>query len=464
MPDELLLILPFVLYGTSLVFITFFARTSNFKDDTEYFLGGRNFTWFPALVSVLATEVSVATMMIFPAAGLSGGYALIWLCAGYIVGRTCVALFYLRNIYKFHRLSIYETMTGRDPIARRALSFAYLAAKYISLGVRFFMGAYAMQQLFGWSILGWILLIAVVVGLYTLIGGLKAVVWADQIQGFIIVVVGIALCATLLPSVPEGAFASVPFANTSASIHNPLFFPWLFLGAVVLSIGTHGADQEMIQRVLATKSFEEAKKSLILSGVAAAIVTLIYITIGFFLRFQGMEGLNPKSPLVDFVARSDRAFLKGWFAVLLLAASMSTLSAAVNTLGAIWKNALDSNRPGIIWSLLSLVLLAGAAGGFIPLHQFKPDFLSLAMGSMNYVNGALIGIFTVYVFAPGRLRARGILAAVITGFSATFICDWVVRPAIGWTLIVIISAGLSLFACFAAGMGTSAASDDQPNG
>ena len=158
MLDMVLLAAPFVLYGCALLAITAAARTGNFNDDKEYFLGGRNFGYFTALVSVLATEVSVATMMIFPASGLKNGFVLVWLGCGYIAGRYIVARFYLGNIYKYHRLSIYETVTDKNPAARKILSFAYLTAKYISLGVRFFMGAYAMNQLFGWTIIGWIVL------------------------------------------------------------------------------------------------------------------------------------------------------------------------------------------------------------------------------------------------------------------------------------------------------------------
>ncbi len=452
----LLTVLPGALYAVCLAVITVIARRGDFKDDSEYFLAGRNFGYFTSLVSILATEVSVATMLIFPASGMRDGFVLVWLVMGYIAGRIVVAVLYLTNIYKYHKLSIYETMSGGSQRAQRALSAAYLAAKYISMGVRFFLGAYAMRQLFGGPVIAYLLGIAIVVGVYTLVGGLRAVVWADQIQGAVIVLMGLYLCYILYPGMSVlTSGAAAPFFDLNFSIRNPLFSPALFLGGLVLSIGTHGADQEMIQRVLATKTLSQAKKSLALSGVAAAIVTMLYVSIGYFLKFSGQTGLNSKSPLVDYVSRLDSPLLLGCFAVLLLSAAMSTLSAAVNTLGAIWKSMTGSRAAGYLWSSLSLVILVFSAAGFIVLEKFRPDFLSLAMGSMNYVNGALIGIFSTYVFTPRYLKPAGIFAAIAAGFISTFLCEWVLlspegRP-VGWTFTVLISAGLS----FAASTGTS---------
>ncbi|MDQ1257509.1 MAG: solute:Na+ symporter, family, partial [Candidatus Hydrogenedentes bacterium] len=139
----MLFYIPLVLYVLVVVIVTASKRSA--AADEDFFFAGRRLNALQAFLSVLSSETSVATIVAFPAAGLLGGYALLWLLAGYIVGRTIVATFYLRKLYESSRLTIYQTMSG----SHRVLEAAYLLAKYISGGVRFYMGGYALHQLLG---------------------------------------------------------------------------------------------------------------------------------------------------------------------------------------------------------------------------------------------------------------------------------------------------------------------------
>jgi len=441
---NVLFLAPFVLYLCAVVLITLTTRTKS--EDSDYFFASKRLGTVQALLSVVSSETSVATTVVFPAAGFVGGYVLVWLLLGYIAGRSVVAFFYLRALYESSRLTIYQTISSNHA----TLESAYLLAKYISGGVRFYIGGFALQQLLGGPIALWIFVIACCVAAYSLTGGLRAVVVMDQIQSALLVLTGVFLCSYLWLRTPAGAFeipAFFDFDYTRAT-----FTPVLFLGGLVLSIGSHGADQDMLLRVLSTKSFVEARRSLVLSGFCAATLITIYITVGYLLRYTGMPDLDPKSPLVDYVTQGNVPVLKGMFLVLLTAAAMSSLDSTIHSTGAIWKSLMNSQLIGRYWSAFSLVIMIGFALIFSIIATKQPDLLALCMGSMNYVNGGLIGIITVFTFFRRWLNGTGVALGLIVGFLTTTTCEWALGAPIPWTYTVMLSSSASFIACMGAGV------------
>jgi len=89
---------------------------------------------------------------------------------------------------------------------------------------------------------------------------------------------------------------------------------------------------------------------------------------------------------------------------------------------------------------------------FMNVEKRHPDFLSLCMGSMNYVNGGLIGIFTVFTFFPARMSGVGLVLGLATGFLTTTLCEWAFAAPVPWTYTVILSSTLSFLACILGGV------------
>lgn len=442
--STILFLLPVGLYLCAVIAVTLTARSR--ADDADYFFAARSLRTFQALLSVVSSESSVATTVVFPAAGLAGGYVLVWLLAGYIIGRTLVALFYLRALYESSRLTIYQTMSSHH----RVLEAAYLLAKYLSGGARYFIGGYALSQLLGGPVILWVLAVACFVAAYSLTGGLRAVVMMDQVQSVLIVGAGLFLCVYLYGRVPEDAVLAPAFFQWDHTQYT--FTPVLLLGGIVLSIGSHGADQDLLLRILSTRTLRDAQRSLVLSGFGAAALIALYLSIGMLLRFQDADALDPKSPLADFVIHGDLPLLKGVFLVLLAAAAMSSLDSTIHSTGAVWKSLARSQAAGRWWSALSLCIMIGFATLFMALQQRHPDFLSLCMGSMNYVNGGLIGIFTVFTFFRRLLTGPGVVCGLVAGFLVTATCDWAFAAPVPWTYTVLLSSTCALCACTAAGM------------
>lgn len=447
--DLIVFSIPIAVYFLILFFISYKLRLHGHTEDEDYFLAGRKIGKLQSIVSVVATETSVASIIVFPAAGYSSGWTVLWLASGYIIGRILVARFHLQRLYNTKSVSIYSEMASDSVIAHDFLGASYLLAKFISSGVRFFMGGFSLNQLFGGGILLWMAIIALIVGIYSLSGGLKAVVFTDQIQGYIILFMGIILISVIIHDfsrIPQSIFHNFPqfYDLRFSDFTNPSFSPAFFLGGMILSIGTHGADQDMLQRILAVKNLAEARRSLVVSGFGAFIVIFLYSSVGILLRYTGLE-LEAKSPLIGWISGYAGPFLSGLFAVLIVAAAMSTMDSAIHSTGAVWKVLFRSRRNGRGWSFLSLVILFLFGAGTIEIQNHYQDFLGLAMGSMNYVNGGLIGIVTVHALYPGRLRPAGIVLALILGFVSTLTATWIIEPKIGWSWVVLISASSGFF-------------------
>ncbi len=437
------------LYVLSLVLIAYFTRKQG-QGDAEYFLAGRRVAAFPAMFAVVANETSVATVMIFPAAGFSSDFELIWLCLGYIAGRGLVALFFMRGLYDRFHLSIYETIggtrTGSVPLA-----VSYIFAKYLANGARYYMAGYAMHQLFGWSVAGWILVIGGLVTIYSISGGLKAVVITDQVHGAINYGVGLLICALLAREIhasPEPFTLDLRWINTNASLSNPNYFLTLFFGGLVLSVATHGADQDMIQRVLATKNARAASRSIFYSGFAALAVIATYLAVGILLRKSGHAALEKSSPLVDYVRNLDLPLAAGFFAVLIVSTGMSSLDSAMNSIGAIWKFVFRSEKSGALWSVFSLGCLVVSALIFARIG--REDFLSLALGSMSYIHGGLIAVLITYTFLPSFISPASIVAGIAAGLAAT-IGSHFLSPVPAFSVQIMGAAVAATTACLAVG-------------
>lgn len=432
-----LVYIPLLVYLIVVFLVPFFLRRDNGSDES-YYLAGRSLGVRSSFLSLVATETSVATVLIFPAAGYNGKWNLLSLCIGYIVGRCMVALHYLPTIYRMTDTSIYKAI-GSDGPSRTVLELSYLAAKYISSGVRFFMGGMALFGLFGGTIEFWILITALVAGVYSLSGGLKAVVVTDQLQGMILFLMGLVLLIILWPAGPlieqgsPGVFTwKLDWFDGAHSIP-------LFIGGLVLSIGSHGADQDLLQRVISVRDLKGAQRSMILSGFGATIVIMIFVAVGALLR-DWNGNLEPNQALLEYV-KSSSVLLQSLFAVLVAAASMSTLDSALHSTGAVWKSLLGSKKSGRWFSFLSLLILTGSALAFIYFESHARNLLSLAMGSMNYINGGLIGIFTYFVFWKRSLSIYSMAAAILGGFAVTLLMN---LYGIHWTFITVASSTIAL--------------------
>ncbi len=407
------------------------------RSSSDYFLGARNLPAWSVLLSIVATETSAVTVISTPGIGARGDLTFLQLPIGYLIGRLGVAAWLLPGYFRGEQETAYARLEQRfGPATRRALSLIFLVTRFLGDGVRIFAGAIPLALLTGWNIPAAIVAMGAVTLLYTYVGGLKAVIWADVIQLAIYVAGGVV--ALVLATGMAGGFGAT-FAAADAAGKLRIFdftpsltIPYTFLGGVIggalLSAASHGTDHLIVQRLLATRSLKDARRALIGSGVAVILQFLLFLTVGTAIWAAGRAPADLASDQVfsRFVIDVFPAGLSGLVIAGILAAAMSTLASSINALASSLTHDLYASitgerdpvrllRVGRAVSLAWGVALVLGALGF---HAFASGtgtpvvVLALSIASVTY--GALLGAY-ILVGTSTRIAGRD----VITGAVAT---------------------------------------------
>jgi solute:Na+ symporter, SSS family len=430
------------------------------KSSTDYFLGGREMPWWAILFSVVATETSTLTFISIPAVAYGGNLMFLQLTLGYILGRIIVAIWFLPAYVKGEMTTAYQFLEKRFGSGmRKAASSTFIITRLLADGVRLFATAIPLAILFRFAGVFetwgdgavYLLAISVIAGItliYTFLGGIKAVIWMDVVQ--MVVYIGGALFALLLMlgKLPvglgeafaligsEGKFTMINWGG-GLSMQEFLADPYVFwvavFGGAVFSIASHGTDQLIVQRLLATGDLKSSQKALVWSGFVAAAQFGFFLFIGLMLYvfYAGADiaelGLRTTDEIFAmFIVDHMPVGVAGLIIASLFAAAMSSLSSSLNALassttydllkpvfGRDWDQAQElwiSRLTTIGWG----ILLTGSAFLFTWLQlsgDDQPAIVELGLGIASYTYGGLLGIFML-----GRLFSKPDKTDAMIGF------------------------------------------------
>src|ERR1041384_1681816 len=310
----------------------------------DYFLGARNLPAWSVLLSIVAPDTSPLTVISIPGVGARGDLTFLQLPLGYLAGRIVVARWLLPGYFAGEQETAYARLEKRfGPGTRRLLSACFLITRFLGDSVRVFAGAIPLALVTGWSAPGAILAMGGVTLVYTYLGGVKAVVWADVIQLCVYVAGG--LGALVIAAGLAGGFGPMlelaGRAGELRGINPPPSFPpthtplrGLLGGGALLSAASHGTDQLIVQRLLATRSLRDAKWALIGSGVVVTIQFLLFLMVGIAIWASGLapDTVPGDQVFPRFILQHLPAGLAGLVIAGILAAAMSTHSSAINAM------------------------------------------------------------------------------------------------------------------------------------
>ena len=266
------------------------------RSASDYFLGARNIPAWGILLSIVATETSALTVISVPGIGARGDLTFLQLPIGYLFGRIGVALWLLPGYFRGEQETAYARLEQRfGATTRRLLSLVFLVTRFLADGVRVFAGSIPLALLTGWSVPTAIIAMGAITLLYTWFGGIKAVIWADVIQWMVYIAGGIAalLIAFRLGGGASHALAIAQSAGKLRVFDFDLSFAskYTFLGGLIggalLSAASHGTDQLIVQRLLATRSLRDARLALVGSGVVVILQFLLFLLVGVAIWAAG---------------------------------------------------------------------------------------------------------------------------------------------------------------------------------
>ncbi|HEU6450600.1 MAG TPA: sodium:solute symporter [Gemmatimonadaceae bacterium] len=418
------------------------------KSARDYFVADKAIPWWAILFSVVATETSALTFISIPGVAYLGNLTFIQVALGYLVGRIVVSYTLLPRYYEGELVTAYSLLEKRFGIGtRRFASVTFMVTRAFGDSVRVFATAIPIALILGPQVpreyVGpvSILLLGVFTIIYTYHGGMRAVVWTDVVQTTVYLL-GALAAAWLIGRGVQGGWGEI-LAGASANgklrlfdlslgLDKPYTLAAGLIGGAFLSMASHGADQLIVQRLLAAPSVKGARKALIGSGVAVILQFLLFLLIGvgLYAYYQARHFASPDAIFPSFIVDVMPAGLTGLVVAAILAAAMSTVSGSLNSLSAATthdiylpitgRNADDPRvlKIGKIFTLFWAVILIGGA---LLYHQEGTPVVVVALSIASFTYGGLLGGFGLALLWPRAIQRDAITGMAIGIFAMTLV-------------------------------------------
>lgn len=392
------------------------GRTSKGQQLTaeSQYLAGRSLTFIESICSIIATEVSALTFLGIPAFAFRGDFSFLQIYIGAILGRLTVALVFLPRIYG-KGLTLYEVMDRQENgTGRFAVAAFYSCSKVLSIGVRLFSGSILVGTFLGMDMYVGLFITTFVTFLYTLIGGLKAVVRTDILQMMLFILGGI-VAHFLIPEVAQQSWGEMMALAHDAGKTSIFNFdqPWTIvaglMGGVLFDMSTHGVDQDFAQRLMANHSIKHGQQAIFFSSFISITVGAIFLGIGALLwsfyqtHPMPAEVPNPDHLFAHFIVTYFPVGVKGLMVAGVLAATMSTLDSTINALCATIYNDILPKRSKLslqTYFLIDNAVITVLLFSVAVVASTNDGLLLLGLKIQSWTAGALLAVFLSRTIFP----------------------------------------------------------------
>ena len=442
----------------------YFSRKQ--ENSADYFLAGRNLTWWIIGGSLIASNISTEHFVGMAGSGYEMGLAIAsyeWLAAVTLV---LVGKFFLPVFIKHQVYTMPQFLEIRfNHLVRAILSvlmiFAYI---FIALAAVLYSGGLVINTLFGFSLIFSILILSIIAGAYTVYGGLKAVVFTDIVQVIVLIIGGI--IATIIGINAIGGLGNL-WATSHDKFHMVLpldhpELPWIgvFIGLWIPNIFYWGCNQFITQRALAAKSIEEAQKGVVFAGFLKLLIPFIVVVPGIIaFSLYGSEIPRADMAYPYLLSRLLPVGLRGIILAALMGAIMSSLDSMLNSTATIFTvdiysrylHKRNEEKHLIKVGRISTVVILVLATSIAPLlAQFHLIF-SYIQKFWGFVSPGVVVTFLFGVFWK-RATSRGALAALILSIPVYSALQYIMPGAaflnqmsVSFTILSIIMILVSLF-------------------
>ena len=446
----------------------FFSRKMHSTED--FFKAGGRIPWWAAGVSIFGTQLSAITFMAIPATTYAQGWTRFWGQLGIVMVAPFIVFFFLPFYRRLNVTTAYEYLEKRFDVRARLLASAlFILMQFGRIGIVLLLPSLALHVVTGMGILTCIILMGVLCILYTVLGGIEAVIWTDVLQ--VLVLAGGAVLSLILivwdsdgwNNMVETADLAGKFRSLDFRID---FTDTVFLVALIGGFGnsliSYGTDQAVIQRYLTTSSEKQAANGIWMGTLMAIPASLLFFMIGsaLFVFFQSHPAaLDPTLDKSDYIfpyyiVGYLPAGIAGLVIAAVFAASMSSLDSSMNSVSAaITTDYYRKWRPdasedtclkiariatvaiGVLGTIFAIVL-AKATGVMSLWDQFN--------GILGLFGGALCGLFCLAIFTK-RVGALAALVGVVISVGVQAAIKFILYPELaGWCYGVI---GIVLCCC-----------------
>jgi SSS family solute:Na+ symporter len=445
-------------------------KEENLKD---FALGGRRMPWWAVLASLIAAETTAATFFGTPGEGFTfRNYTYLQLAIGTILARILVSYIFIKPYYDYKVYSIYEYLTARFGVpTKNAASAVFMITRLLASGARLYFAAIALALAYEMisgtrpnqtqTLVIYVsacIAIVILTAIYTTLGGIKAVIWTDLIQASIMIGSALVALGLLYSAIPgglneivqrHGGFGLSDFFRTGL---DPAKHGWdkikgmfeveyytIFaglIGSTFITMGTHGTDQDFVQRMLTAPDVRRSRRSLILSGLADVPIAFTFLSIGLLLWVYYQvhpDPTLPKTPnetFCHFILYQMPVGIRGLLIAGIFATAMGSLSTALNALATSFtrdwyepyinpastsEQSLRAVRWATVWFAILMIIVASITSYLVIVHP-NVRIIPIALGIFGYTYGSLLGVFLCGIFTKRRGNNFGNIIAMIVGF------------------------------------------------
>ncbi len=408
----------------------YFSRKE--RDTTDYFLAGRDVAWWAIGASLFSSNIGSEHFI-----GLAGSGAATGMAAGHfewlaslmvlILGWVFVPFYLRSNVY-----TMPEFLERRYNSACRTYlaSISLIAYIFTKIAVAVFAGAIVLKAVLGWDMVTSSLALVLATGIYTVAGGLAAVIYTEVMQTVILVLGALVLMFIGLEQVGgwSGLQAKVPaefFHMMKPATDKD--FPWtgIFFGAPLLGIWYWCTDQVIVQRVLSAKDIAHAKAGTVLAGFLKILPVFMLIVPGMIARalYPQEMAADSNSAFPLLVVRLMPQGLQGVMVAAMLAALMSSLSAVFNSSSTIFT--MDfykklkpeaSEKQLVNVGRVATILMVILSLAWIPFMNRISGQLWIYLQSVQaYVSPPIAAVFLLGI-GWKRINGQGAITSLLVGF------------------------------------------------
>ena len=444
-------------------FGSWFAR---FQSTTrDYFLTGHSVPWWAICFTIVATETSTLSFIGVPAeayAAASGAYSgnmtFLQLACGYVIGRVLVSVLFVPAYFRGELFTSYELLLRRfGPSVKNVAAGMFLLTRTFADGIRLFSTALVIAVVTQVPVTWTVIVLGAAMIVYTMRGGVSAVIWTDVVQMFVYVAGALAVGAALLLQIP-GGWGEVVRAGREAGkfvVFDASFDPtrtytlWAgVLGGIALTLATHGTDQFLVQRLLSARSARAAASGLVTSGLIVLVQFALFLLIGvmlyaYYRHVRLPAGTRPDQVLATFIVGGLPPGVAGFIVAAIVAAA---LSPSLNAMAATSVNDFylkyvrpDADQATLMSLSRRLTVFWGIAqvGVAVAAQWMDRSVLSAGLGVLSLTAGPVLAAFLLGVLSR-RVTPAPMLTGMVVGFAILVIVWW--TNMVAWTWYAFVGA------------------------
>ena len=439
-------IIVFIIYiaGIALFGGSFFKKN---RTSSSFTLGNKDIPSWVITMSIFATFVSSISYIALPGNAFQSNWNAFAFSLSLPIASLIAVRFFVPLYRKINSPSAYTYMEQRfGPWARVYVSLCYLLTQLMRIGTILYLLALTLNAVIGWDIATIIIFTGVIVAVYSMLGGISAVLWTDAVQGVILILGALVCVGYILFSMPEGpgqvfdiAFANDKFGLGSfgTSLSEPTFWVVLVYG-VFINLQNYGIDQSYIQRYMASKSDKDAQRSALIGGLLYVPISALFLFIGtsLFAYYSSaatlpvdLQGANMADRVFPyFIVNVLPAGLGGLLVASIFAAGMSSISTSFNSSATVFltdyytkyfkKTASDKEGLRVLYisSAIISIIGIGIAIAMINVKSALDAWWKLA----SIFSGGMLGLFLLGVLS----RSKNIWGAIVGTIAGLLVILW----------------------------------------